>query len=204
MFFFAHNCAIVLCAILRESMKNKMNLFRLFRFQNGVVLNQTLQPYEAHIPYILQFMMDYNLYGMNLINLNSVKYRHPLQGYATEESQSKSSMDLLDSQVYLPISVTRQSMCELEVDVHASDILNKQSVTEKLELNPGLAAIWNEEKARRVEAGLENAKSQLLYPKTPSKIILPPTSNDVYQEGQLLKRLNAISQVFHCSIGLMI
>lgn len=166
-------------------------------FQNGVVLNQTLQPYEAHIPYILQFMIDYNLYGMNLINLNSVKYRHSLQGCATENSQNRSSMDFLDSEAYLPISITRQSICELEVDVHASEILNRQSVNEKLELNPGLAAIWNEEKARRAETGLENAKSQLLYPKTPSKIILPPTSNDVYQKDQLLKRLNAISQVFH-------
>ncbi|KYM99710.1 DNA polymerase zeta catalytic subunit [Cyphomyrmex costatus] len=162
--------------------------------QNSAILNQTLQPYEAHIPYILQFMIDYNLYGMNLINLNSVKYRHSLQGCTTEASQSRSSMDLLDSQAYLPISITRQSMCELEVDVHASEILNRQSINEKLELNPGLAAIWNEEKARRTEAGLEHAKSQLLYPKTPNKVILPPTSNDVYQKDQLLKRLNVISQ----------
>jgi len=145
-------------------------------------------------------MIDYNLYGMNLINLNSIKYRHPLQGCA-EDNQDRSSMDLLDSQAYLPMSVMRQSMCELEVDVHASEILNRQSVTENMELNPGLAAIWNEEKARRAEAGLEDAKSQLLYPKTPSKIVLPPTSNDIYQEDQLLKRLNAISQVLRCSIG---
>ncbi|KMQ94289.1 dna polymerase zeta catalytic subunit-like protein [Lasius niger] len=163
--------------------------------QNGAILNQTFQAYEAHIPYILQFMIDYNLYGMNLINLNNIKYRCSLQGCTTEEdSQNKSSMDLINSQMYLPTSVTRQSMCELEVDAHASDILNRQNITEKLELNPGLAAIWDEEKARRAVAGLENAKSQLLYPKTPSKIILPPTSNDIYQKSQLLKRLNAISQ----------
>nr|XP_012234018.1 PREDICTED: DNA polymerase zeta catalytic subunit [Linepithema humile] len=163
--------------------------------QNGAILNQNLQPYEAHIPYIQQFMIDYNLYGMNLINLNSIKYRHSLQVCTTEDNQNKSSMDSPDSQTYLSTSVTRQSMCELEVDAHAAEILNRQSVTKKLELNPGLAAIWNEEKARRAEAGLENAKSQLLYPKTPSKIVLPPTSSDIYQEAQLLKRLNTISQI---------
>lgn len=141
-------------------------------------------------------MIDYNLYGMNLINLSNVRYRYSLQGYIIEDSQSKSSVDTLDSQMYLPMSITRQSMCELEVDTHASNILNRQNVNDKIELNPGLAAIWEEEKARRAAVGLENAKSQLLYPKTPSKIILPPTSNDIYQEGQLLKRLNAISQVF--------
>ncbi|XP_072748534.1 DNA polymerase zeta catalytic subunit [Anoplolepis gracilipes] len=162
--------------------------------QNGAVLNQTLQPYEAHIPYILQFMIDYNLYGMNLINLNDIKYRCSLQGYTTEDNQNKSSIELVNSQMYLPTSVTRQSMCELEVDAHASDILNRQNITEKLELNPGLVAIWDEEKARRAAASLENAKSQLLYPKSPSKVILPPTSNDIYQKSQLLKRLNAISQ----------
>lgn len=93
-------------------------------------------------------------------------------------------------------------MCELEVDVHASKILNRQSISENMKLNPGLAAIWDEEKARRTDAGLEDAKSQLLYPKTPSKIILPPTSNDIYQESRLLKRLHTISEVFHCSIEL--
>lgn len=147
-------------------------------------------------------MIDYNLYGMNLINLNNVKYRHPLQGCTTEKSQNKSSMDMSDSQMYLPLYITRQSMCELEVDTHAKNILNRHNVTDKIELNPGLAAIWEEEKARRAAVGLENAKSQLLYPKTPSKIVLPPTSSDIYQEGQLLKRLSTISQVFCCFIRL--
>lgn len=183
-----------------SKISNNKNIF----FQNGAILNQTLQPYEAHIPYILQFMIDYNLYGMNLINLNNIKYRCSLQECTTEDSQNKSSMDLINPQMYLPTSVMRQSMCELEVDAHASDILNKQNVNEKLELNPGLAAIWDEEKARRAAVGLENANSQLLYPKTPSKIILSPTDNDIYQKNQLLKRLNAISQVFYFSIGLLI
>lgn len=145
-------------------------------------------------------MIDYNLYGMNLINLAHVRYRHSSQRCEVEDSQNKSSMDSINSEMYLPPSVTRQSMCELEVDAHASEIFNRQSVTKELVLNPGLAGIWKEERARRVEAGLENASSQLLYPKTPSTIILPPTSNDIYQKRQLLKRLNAISQVFLRSI----
>ncbi|XP_020282558.1 DNA polymerase zeta catalytic subunit isoform X2 [Pseudomyrmex gracilis] len=161
--------------------------------QNGAILNQVLQPYEAHIPYILQFMIDYNLYGMNLINLNNIKYRQSLQVCTMENSQNKSSIDLLDSQMFLPISVTKQSMCELEVDAHASEILNRQGINEKLTLNPGLAAIWNEEKIRRAEAGLENTKSQLLYPESFDKILLP-TSNDIYQKNKLLKRLHDISQ----------
>lgn len=119
-----------------------------------------------------------------------------------KDSQNKSSIDLLDSHMFLPASVIKQSMCELEVDAHALEILNRQDITEKLELNPGLAAIWDEERARRAEAGLENAKSQLLYPRSFDKIIHPPTSNDIYQKNQLLNRLSDISQVLHYSVKL--
>jgi len=44
-------------------------------FQSGAILNKMFQAHEAHIPYILQFMIDYNLYGMNLVNLENVKFR---------------------------------------------------------------------------------------------------------------------------------
>jgi DNA polymerase zeta len=38
-------------------------------------MNESFQPYESHVPYNLQFLMDYNLFGMNLIHLDSVKFR---------------------------------------------------------------------------------------------------------------------------------
>jgi DNA polymerase zeta len=38
-------------------------------------MNKCYQPHEAHIPYLLQLFIDYNLYGMNLINLAAVKFR---------------------------------------------------------------------------------------------------------------------------------
>lgn len=40
--------------------------------QNGAVCNTIFQPHEAHIPYHLQFMIDYNLHGMNFIKLSTV------------------------------------------------------------------------------------------------------------------------------------
>lgn len=43
--------------------------------QSGAVMSKSYQPHEAHIPYLLQFFMDYNLYGMNLVNLSAVKFR---------------------------------------------------------------------------------------------------------------------------------
>ena len=41
----------------------------------GTVMNCSFQPHEAHIPFPLQFMIDYNLYGMNYLHLAAVKFR---------------------------------------------------------------------------------------------------------------------------------
>ena len=38
-------------------------------------MNKVLQPHESHIPFVLQFMMDHNLFGMNHIHLSEVKFR---------------------------------------------------------------------------------------------------------------------------------
>ena len=42
-------------------------------------MNKHYQPHEAHIPYLLQLFIDYNLYGMNMVNLGAVKFRQSQQ-----------------------------------------------------------------------------------------------------------------------------
>ncbi|XP_048236258.1 DNA polymerase zeta catalytic subunit isoform X2 [Ricinus communis] len=44
----------------------------------GAILDKSLQPHEAHIPFILQFLIDYNLYGMSHVHLSKIKFRHPV------------------------------------------------------------------------------------------------------------------------------
>ncbi|XP_060966824.1 DNA polymerase zeta catalytic subunit isoform X2 [Cannabis sativa] len=44
----------------------------------GGVLDKSLQPHEAHIPFILQFLIDYNLYGMGHVHLSKMRFRHPV------------------------------------------------------------------------------------------------------------------------------
>jgi hypothetical protein len=41
----------------------------------GAVMGIKMQPYEAHIPYLLQFMMDMNLCGMGLLLCRAVRFR---------------------------------------------------------------------------------------------------------------------------------
>lgn len=63
MYLFILNGAICVCCRVCELL------------QSGAVMNKNYQPHEGHIPYLLQLFIDYNLYGMNLVNLAAVKFR---------------------------------------------------------------------------------------------------------------------------------
>ncbi|EPS72654.1 hypothetical protein M569_02103, partial [Genlisea aurea] len=44
----------------------------------GAVCNMFLQPYESHIPFLLQFLIDYNLYGMGHLHVSKLMFRYPI------------------------------------------------------------------------------------------------------------------------------
>ncbi|XP_044259688.1 DNA polymerase zeta catalytic subunit [Tribolium madens] len=94
--------------------------------QSEVILGRLYQPHESHIPYILQFMIDYNLHGMSRILLNDLKVRDNSHG-----------------------SVPKQSYCQLEADTLCENILNRLEIMDgKMGINPGIAALWEDEKQR--------------------------------------------------------
>ncbi|XP_068199262.1 DNA polymerase zeta catalytic subunit [Antennarius striatus] len=159
--------------------------------QSGAVMNKSYQPHEGHIPYLLQLFIDYNLYGMNLINLAAVKFRlgHKQDGAAVSPDKqtphsrpsispwkspctSKPNDSTLGGTFVrweenaIPCSlvlegVERQSTCELEVDAVAVDVLNRLEIENQIGRNPGLQAIWEDEKQRRRE---KNQTSQVEAP----------------------------------------
>ena len=49
----------------------------------------------------------------------------------------------------------RQSSCELEVDIVATDILNRLEVGDNVGSNPGLAALWEDERQRRLHKEMD-------------------------------------------------
>ncbi|XP_039454383.1 DNA polymerase zeta catalytic subunit-like [Oreochromis aureus] len=59
--------------------------------------------------------------------------------------------------------VQRQSTCELEVDAVAVDVLNRLEIENQIGRNPGLQAIWEDEKQRRRE---KNQPSQIETPES--------------------------------------
>ncbi|CAG9460605.1 unnamed protein product [Pedinophyceae sp. YPF-701] len=46
--------------------------------QSGAILGQRFQPFESHVPYLLQFKISYNLVGMGVLRLSHVRFRGSL------------------------------------------------------------------------------------------------------------------------------
>ncbi|XP_052192570.1 DNA polymerase zeta catalytic subunit isoform X3 [Diospyros lotus] len=51
----------------------------------GAVLDRSFQPHESHIPFLLQFLVDYNLYGMAHLHASKMKFRHPVPNASGRE-----------------------------------------------------------------------------------------------------------------------
>lgn len=174
--------------------------------QGGAVMNKCFQPHEAHIPFLLQLFIDYNLYGMNLINLSAVRFRKckTSEGNSVLESRSpwKSSCtsklnestlggtyarwdeDNLPSSLVIE-DVARVSVCELEADAVAADVLNRLEIENQIGRNPGLQAIWEDEKQRRRE---RNESSQIDTPQSQDR----PCVEQVESERIFMKRFKQI------------
>lgn len=121
--------------------------------QNGAILNRVYQPHESHLPYILQFMIDYNLYGMSFLYVPSTVIRYR-QATGSDENVVCASPLLSDTggRRWLDKSVERMTTSANEIDVQAIFILNRFqiAINENAEhANPGIAFIWSDERGRR-------------------------------------------------------
>ncbi|XP_062954509.1 DNA polymerase zeta catalytic subunit isoform X2 [Cynocephalus volans] len=158
--------------------------------QSGAIMNKFYQPHEAHIPYLLQLFIDYNLYGMNLINLAAVKFRkakrksntlhatgsckNHLSGNSLADTSFRWEEDEIPSSLILE-GVEPQSTCELEVDAVAADILNRLDIESQIGGNPGLQAIWEDEKQRRRN---RNETSEISQPTSQDRRSVPTTESE--------------------------
>ena len=98
----------------------------------AVIDKKYIQPYESHINYVLQFMIDYNLFGMSDLRISEFVSRRSAQQFDRN-------------------SMRKSTICLHEIDICAESILNVQDVTCEvgMTVNPGLKEIWIEEKIRR-------------------------------------------------------
>ncbi|CAI8615458.1 unnamed protein product [Vicia faba] len=136
----------------------------------GAVLDKSLQPHESHIPFILQFLVDYNLYGMGHLHLSKMRFRHPMPDSIHKKLDFNSQHEKADlgadaclgsnefgtsasDKAHCP---KRQSICELEGDTSVDDILNQQfkmfsslsQTRSNVNMVQSLVPIWEEQRKR--------------------------------------------------------
>ena len=155
-------------------------------------MGQILQPHYGHIPYTLQFMMDYNLQGMSLIHVKIAQFRHP-NLKVTYESQDVSfwsdaskepserlfQIEKMPQNMLTPDSLPPMTTCEIELDAIAADILNSNEDLSstlggsqnfaKKSGNPGLNLIWEDERLRRLAYGIDLEENPLTPPSSPPR-----------------------------------
>lgn len=151
--------------------------------QQGVVMKRKFQPYEAHLQYLLQFMIDFNLYGCDYLDTSKARFRSPVPDY----SNGSHSSHLWHSQSVPPDQVTddpalpRVSHCSIEVDLCVQDILNRSTIKERrlhhdfverkeplpsdMKLVSSMAGLWRDEtKRRKRQMGLKKQGSSPFPP----------------------------------------
>ncbi|KAI8818419.1 putative DNA polymerase zeta catalytic subunit [Fimicolochytrium jonesii] len=141
-------------SVLNPSMLNRI----VSLVENGSVMGESFQPYEAHLPYLHQFFIDYNLYGMDFIHFADARFRLPIYGafklaeacglqvaanippseIPRNEQTSDSATQLFTDASVLDqrkwpsrFKIERQSYCELEIDTWAEDIMNRSLIDER-------------------------------------------------------------------------
>uniref|UniRef100_A0A182SEC3 Uncharacterized protein n=1 Tax=Anopheles maculatus TaxID=74869 RepID=A0A182SEC3_9DIPT len=143
---------------------------------NGTILSGTYQVHETHIPYILQFFIDYNLYGMSFLELK------------TDGLRQRTNDADVDSNI-----PPKMSTSEYEIDVLASDIMNREPEDKAKDggefANPGIASIWKDEQTRRLLLGLEQPeRMNLSQDSGPVQEVI--TESDRFYRARLLAKLS--------------
>ncbi|KXH58955.1 DNA polymerase family B [Colletotrichum salicis] len=135
--------------------------------QQGVILKQKFQPYEAHLQYLLQFMTDYNLYGCGYLNVSDVYFRGPIPSFEKEGNSQHLWHDrtIPKTRVLDGLTLPRVSHCSIEVDICVQHITNRRMVKERrlhhdfverlkplpedVKLVYSMAGLWKDETRRR-------------------------------------------------------
>lgn len=134
------------------------------------ILGRKWQTYEAHVPYILQFLLDYNLSGMSYVHLQHVQIRKPIARNCFEGSFELNSRPA--ENLFWTKKTERETTCAIEVDSWPWYILNAEQTRTRFDdpfrpiersekLVPSLEALYIEERLRRIEQGFSTAN---MYP----------------------------------------
>ncbi|KAG5454785.1 DNA polymerase zeta catalytic subunit [Clonorchis sinensis] len=146
----------------------------------GHVMDRHFEALEVHVPFLLKFCVDYNLYGMNYMRAKYFRARGDKS--VCVDTTVCSSVDgtylcypatHVGDQLLPSDEAPRHTSTQVEVDISVQDILNRAELAGCSGLNPGLEAMWSEERARRIS---NQFGSEL--PETPTPDELLPLTRD--------------------------
>lgn len=118
--------------------------------------NSIFQVYEAHIPYVLQFFIDHSIFGMDMVNFSSVKFRVSPQRNFNDFYYQDLKVENIVNNIELVSPLLPSTTTAVECDVFAADITNASFYSaSKISNNPGLNYIWQDEQRRCKKKGGE-------------------------------------------------
>ncbi|KAM0717908.1 hypothetical protein Q7P37_006240 [Cladosporium fusiforme] len=186
---------------LKIYLLNPMHMTRFSDLlQQGAILRKILQPFEAHLQYLLQWMCDFNLYGCAYIECAKPRFREPVPVWEELDELTHLWHDrsISKEQVLEESQFPRQSHCQLELDVRVEDILNRHEIQERslhhsfierlssLENLPpeeklvhSMAGLWKDETRRRkLRMGITDPTSSPFPPEVLVSMSADPRNND--------------------------
>ncbi|KAG0265703.1 DNA polymerase zeta, partial [Linnemannia exigua] len=154
--------------------------------RGGAVMRTEFQPFEAHVPFRLQFFIDYNLYGMGWLELEDALLRNHVPAAAEDDHPKRLTKEsVMDTRIWSPENDPgRISSCEIEMDTTADRIVNRDLAPERdthFSLDecfkpspstaqvPSVAGLWEDDVRRRKANNLpsqEAPKTQIREPET--------------------------------------
>uniref|UniRef100_A0A0X3PMW4 DNA polymerase zeta catalytic subunit n=2 Tax=Schistocephalus solidus TaxID=70667 RepID=A0A0X3PMW4_SCHSO len=189
---------------------------------SGAALGSSFQPFESHIPYLLQFCADFNLQGMNYLQASKFRMRGTRTKADTLSELDVRQVDPLRfvwiandglPETQIPENCPeRQTSTDVEVDISASDIMNHRDCNSNESSNPGLDFLWDEERARR-ETIRELSAESVFTPVAASSLPKMPTPDDLLplsgrthiqpteSEVRLLEQFNKLRMEYKSATG---
>ncbi|VIO89415.1 Uncharacterized protein BM_BM6377 [Brugia malayi] len=112
--------------------------------------NSIFQVYEAHIPYVLQFFIDHSIFGMDMVNFSSVKFRVSPQRNFNDFYYQDLKVENIVNNIELVSPLLPSTTTAVECDVFAADITNASFYSASR-----LNYIWQDEQRRCKKKGGE-------------------------------------------------
>lgn len=138
----------------------------------GAILGRSFQPHESHVPYLLQFKMDFNLHGMGWVELDAkaVRFRSLPKDHVGERDgssqmksrsfNSKNCKDGLNSGRWTTSTVL-SNVAQQGGEGEGED-WHEAMTTCELEFDAGVDAIRNRGGLKRLPLAAVNSKVQLV------------------------------------------